>query len=68
MSRGEDDAGGDEGGPALEGLHSPLLPEDGTHVRPLPHLGLVLAEALDPRTEAVDIPPPAATHVLHLKK
>merc|ERR1719208_749307 len=66
LSRRQDDAGRDEGGAALELLEPGLLLEDGAHVGPLPNLGLTLAEALDPSSQTVHVPLPAAADVLHL--
>merc|ERR1719305_2248054 len=46
-------------------LSNGLLSKDGTHVRPLPELGLVLVEALDPNSESVLVPLATLGHVLH---
>merc|ERR1712226_1136314 len=77
VGSGEDDPRSDEGASTLVEVHSlrfssiawilsnGLLSKDGTHVRPLPELGLVLVEALDPNSESVLVPLATLGHVLH---
>merc|ERR1719340_469556 len=76
VSRGQEDAGGDERAAALVEVDSLglaavsglllhwLLVEDGAHVRPLSKLGLGFSEALDPGAETIEVP--AATFGLVL--
>merc|ERR1719270_1585755 len=68
VSRGQEDAGGDEGAATLVEVHSLrlaavaslllhwLLMEDSAHMRPLSKLGLILSEALDPGAETTNVP------------
>merc|ERR1712078_500491 len=68
VSRGQEDAGGDEGAATLVEVHSLwlaavtslllhwLLMEDSAHMRPLSKLGLILSEALDPSAETTNVP------------
>merc|ERR1712110_698377 len=72
MGSSEDDPRSNEGASTLVEVHSlrfssiaGLLSKDCTHVRPLPELGLVLVEALDPNSKSVLVPLSTLGHVLH---
>merc|ERR1711936_204044 len=77
VGSGEDDPRSNQGASTLVEVHSlrfssiawilcdGLLSKDSTHVRPLPELGLVLVEALDPNSESVLVPLATLGHVLH---
>merc|ERR1711936_606144 len=80
VGSGEDDPRSNQGASTLVEVHSlrfssiawilcdGLLSKDSTHVRPLPELGLVLVEALDPNSESVLVPLATLGHMLHNRR